>query len=112
MRKLNGWQRVGVVLSIIWLPLGFLYGSGQAVDSATWAVTNRLRMCYAADGVDYSACHDAFEKDWAVALSNSHHWLWGAVTAILPALFCWFLIWGLVRVVRWVAAGGFGFRQK
>jgi len=112
MRKLNGWQRIGVVLSLIWLPVGFFYGTGQAMDAATAAVTYRLRLCMAADGSDYNACEVPFQRDWAVAVAHSDHWLWGACMAIVPVLACWFLIWALVRIVRWVAAGGFSLQRS
>jgi hypothetical protein len=106
-RQLNGWQRMGVVASVVWFPVGFFYGSGQAIDSATAMVSFRLRMCFDRPAAEYAACNATFSKDWAAAVEGSHRWAWAFAFAIVPIVLARLLIWGLVAIVRWVAAGGF-----
>jgi hypothetical protein len=34
--RLNGWQRIGIVLSVIWAIGGFFWGNSILIDSASW----------------------------------------------------------------------------
>src|SRR5947209_1531885 len=36
-RRLNGWQRLGVVLSAIWALFGFILGSGGGMQNGDWS---------------------------------------------------------------------------
>ena len=107
MKKLNGWKRLGVVLSVIWMPIGLFYGSGQAIEGATWQVSGALRACLERNASGMDTCDAAYTKDWAVAVAQSHHWWWGIAGAVIPIVVCWLLAWALVATVRWVMAGGF-----
>jgi len=107
VKKLNGWKRVGVVLSVLWMPVGLLMGSSEAIDNATWLIGATLESCLKADGSDWAKCNATYGKAWPGAVAQSHHWLWGIAGAIIPVVICWLLAWALVAIVRWVIAGGF-----
>jgi hypothetical protein len=106
MRKLNGWERIGVILSVIWIPYGFFKVSGAALDDATASVSQRLRQCVENSPVELeSKCKASFDHDWPIAVANSHHWLWGIAGALIPILLGWLFAWGLVLLFKWVVAG-------
>jgi hypothetical protein len=39
MKALNGWQRIGIVLSVLWAIVGFFWGNSIAIDAlGEWRV--------------------------------------------------------------------------
>jgi hypothetical protein len=36
LKKLNGWQRIGVVLSVAWALYGFYWGNDYGIHQGDW----------------------------------------------------------------------------
>jgi hypothetical protein len=111
--RLNGWQRIGIVLSVIW---------------AIWAVFHemdeslrRYNEAYGeAFGPVYRECRDkqdregrpadgraCLEEAEPVAMKTVHmESRWNvAIVALAPIPIAWLLVWGLVALVRWIRRG-------
>lgn len=105
--RLNGWQRLGVVLAIAWLPIGFFWGNSIAMHQGDWAVS-LLKLCESGPSQQdsWNHCETAFEANWKAAMA--YHWWYVAIVVFLPfplLLIVWGVVRGLKRVVRWVYAG-------
>ena len=104
--RLNGWQRIGVILSIIWLPIGFISGGNSWIEVNATPVSRALTSCIARSDSSRAAedaCQAVFDRDWPVAMAG--HW-WGSIAyALVPILICWFLAWLSARLFLWVKAG-------
>ena len=115
--RLNGWQRLGVIVSFIWLPIGFV---GTAIwfvhaQTAPWEDTYHLcemgveqlqQQNPSASGAlfqDDQKCLNDFLKN--TSESKGEQWWAGLVGALVPLFFFWGLAWVCVRLYRWVRAG-------
>ncbi len=102
--RLNGWQRLGVVLSVAWLPVGFYLANSYALKQGDWAIF-LLQECLKLRA-DTSNCSAEFGKNWAVAME--YHWQIVALLVALPFVLLpilWYLFRGLRSVICWVVRG-------
>jgi hypothetical protein len=94
---LNGWQRIGIVLSVVW------------AIGIWWSL-------YVAPIVkSYSRCENlpalkGFETCWHMvdvqrASQLSYMGLVIAVAALLPIPIAWLIVYGLIGLVRWIRVG-------
>jgi|GEM_PF-4925108 len=42
MKRLNGWQRIGIILSVLWMVGGWFWTRDMVVDELSKAPTQRL----------------------------------------------------------------------
>jgi|SRR5258708_9983545 hypothetical protein len=99
--SLNGWQRIGIVVSIVWLIGGGLWGNSVGLSQGDH-VSQALAQCLAAF-TDWAPCSARFEKDWPEAVK--YHWHYAAAFALIPIPLGWLVCWGLLNLVRWIRAG-------
>jgi len=111
--RLNGWQRIGVVLSIVWILVGGFWGNSIALDALGGPVLTTYRHCLETrsiqpDGTvpkdtDWGPCNVAFQRDWPDAVKN--HWWYAAGFAFIPIPIAWLIVYALVALFRWIGAG-------
>jgi hypothetical protein len=111
--RLNGWQRIGVVLSVCWFIGGGLWIGGQVMDDLSFTVRAEHRRCLAArsiqpDGTvpkdtDWGPCSERFLRDFPVAVAD--HWYYTAAYALIPIPIAWIFVWGVVGIGRWIRNG-------
>jgi hypothetical protein len=117
--RLNGWQRIGIVLSVVWAVGAFIYARDAAENRAEEFARSAYQICFdnarrvLGDESDPSAqshydaalngCYAELQRTRAVWLAGS----WGdaAITALVPIPVAWLLAWGLVALVRWIRRG-------
>src|SRR5262249_12846410 len=103
--RLNGWQRIGIVASVIWAIGAPIYLDHAAQQNAMEAF-----------GSYYEACRDnpsseldwRFERArWASDTVTRYQLLSvnGVVVALVPVGLGWLLAYALVYLVRWIRAG-------
>lgn len=110
--RLNGWQRIGVVASVIWAIGGAIWGNNLGIQEGDWVV-REYKFCLARHSVqpdgtvpqdtDWGPCTRAFEKDYPAAVGN--HWLYAAVFGLVPIPLGWLVVYGLVALWRWIRVG-------
>jgi hypothetical protein len=89
--RLNRWQRLGIVASVVWaIGIGLLGHSTQALV-AVWKI-----HCLLLGG---ASCHSADTVYLVV------HWQAIAAFALVPILVAWLTVRGLVALIRRVRAG-------
>jgi uncharacterized protein len=91
--RLNGWQRIGVILSVVWIVIGGSWGWRHAYDKPD----AEFRTCIAAvkSVADVHACREKRFRALAVPRSVS-----AAVVALAPLTVVWLFIYGFVWLVR------------
>jgi len=127
---LNGWQRLGVIASVLWLAGGFFWGVSLYVSEQTAPVTSIYQLCmqvadqkqenyYKQQAIaqeshtssrtadtwdaDNAKCSSEFAAQYTAAVAG--RW-WAALGfALVPLLFAWGLAWLCVCLFRWVHAG-------
>jgi hypothetical protein len=108
MRKLfdslNGWQRVGVVLSVLWFFIAGISQRSYDVNKAYEFAHGSSSICYEShkDG-NSDNCRQRFSEDYRLMLDGS----WGNVIfmAIVPIPIFWGIVILIIKVYRWIKKG-------
>jgi hypothetical protein len=118
MKRLNGWQRIGIIASVVWM-----------IGGTIWIEKNRLDRAEATGNFVWNTCLNALDHD-TTANADIHVWEKGndacahrgteatadaggftsklsesAGGAALALGIAWLFVYGLVGLVRWVGAG-------
>jgi hypothetical protein len=107
-KRLNGWQRIGVVLSIVWIIGGGLLtyqavhsvGGTCTVDHTTLSEPDQLAL----NARDYQKMSTAGLLTVSRACDREIYFRTFVYTGT-PLVVAWLLVYGLVWLVRWVATG-------
>ena len=117
MRRLNGWQRIGVVISFVWGAVTIGVGANGYIDYFRWAELNaqmesKINACHEnAKKEDDRQKRKALERrcglsDAQVGLVVTKPDLLELLALIfLPIVGGWIAAYLLVWVVKWVNAG-------
>ena len=101
--NLNGWQRIGVVVSALWAVAAVIYERGAQMRSATLFHEGALRLCMPEFA---KTCTDAADETFSMMLSLHSIALANiAAMAIGPVLAGWAFAYLIVKIWRWVKAG-------
>lgn len=117
--RLNGWQRIGVVLSVLW-GIGAAYYESNAINAReTAAISDQVellrRICRMEQDQAITEsrpfnrdCVEEFRKNVDDFLRNPafRESRWSiALAALVPILFGWLLAYSLVGLFKWIRAG-------
>lgn len=98
--RLNGWQRIGIVLSVVWLIVGSYWSQHLLFNPIYSAHTNCLNHPAIKDA---AVCYQMFEEQLANAVEQRLAMV--ALVGLAPIPIAWLLVWGLVALVRWIRRG-------
>jgi len=114
---MNGWQRIGVVLSILWAISGAFWGYNigyheggdikqeheqcRANVNARLAATPRVSMNDWAE--DIGRCDSVFRKQNGDSIQTGS--LYAALLALLPIPFAWIAVYKSIALLRWIRKG-------
>jgi hypothetical protein len=101
--RLNGWQRLGVVASVVWALGGAFWGNNLGLHEGDYVVTQYQICTEGPLPVDWNACSQAFARDWPAAIS--HRWAYAAFFGLVPIPLGWLIVYGLRALVRWIQSG-------
>jgi hypothetical protein len=107
---MNGWQRIGVILSVLWILGGGFYQRSsdmqRAGDMGGFAVRTCMETQKLKSSYDFSRCSDEFDKTFRVFAEPS----WGnvAIVAFAPVPIAWLLVYIAVWLTRWIRRGFVG----
>jgi hypothetical protein len=119
LNRLNGWQRIGVVLSVVWALCGAYWGEefglhqgdwtgpvyGSCMDSAqkkTWD-EHYNRPNWEQYEKDIAACEQSRERDWKASVQ--YHRYYAEICALVPVPLGWGVVYGLIALVKWIRRG-------
>lgn len=123
MNSMNGWQRIGVVLSALWVVGAGLHVTVQ--ESARHELTRQELLKRKTNPswpnvqvMDFSeSVERALNPNWYY-VRDSWVYFWRSylgqviLIAFIPVPFAWGLAWGGVKAVKWVHVGFNQDRQK
>ena len=66
--RLNGWQRIGIVLSVVWAALGGLWGNHIAIQQGGAVPIAHYKWCISQPNYDDDECSAAFDEEYAVGV--------------------------------------------
>ena len=104
--KLNGWKRIGIIASVVWI-LGAGVRTFTVVDDAltTTASGFTLRCEEAPDGsMRGSAKCDELSTDY-LAETRYEPWTEAAIVAFVPVFLGWGFTYLVLFLVRWIKRG-------
>jgi hypothetical protein len=111
--RLSGWQRIGIVASILWFFVGGFIGNKAALDEAGAKTSAQLDQCVAANkmrlGEDgpydqvWTPCWRQFDANFLRHADG--HWWAALAVALIPIPIGWLLGWGLLFTGRWIRGG-------
>lgn len=104
--RLNGWQRIGIVLSVLWFFVGGFWGNGIGLHEGDWAM-NAYIFCLDHDtepGMQTATqCSATFDKQWPEAIK--YHWWEALIVAVVPIPIAWLLAYFGIWLFRWIRKG-------
>lgn len=109
MKKLNGWQRIGVAITILWLPLGILWFDKLEQRDSRVAATALYSSCTAMNEsfprlrANPRDCVSARDRLKAAYLQGESTRV--AVQVLVPIPAFWLLGWLLLKIVTWIRVG-------
>ena len=102
--RLNGWQRIGVVLSVLWIVVVGFWRNDAIIKSAQETAEAFYNTCV--DAHPYPNDQSCVDEIWKnFELFSRGHWIDAAFVAFVPILIAWLLVWLCVAVFRWVRRG-------
>ena len=105
--RLNGWQRIGIVVSVVWAVGAAIYQRNADIERAERFVNWAYQVCTEAKSLkhesDFGDCSRELTKNWAIWLEGS----WGnvALASLIPIPLGWLLVYVIIRIYRWVKTG-------
>jgi hypothetical protein len=111
--RLNGWQRIGLVLSIAWALAGGFWANKDQLDYAGTLTSSQLDACVSQNKSRYGE-YGPYEQVWTPCWNQyganfernaKGHWVVAALFAFVPLPIAWLLAYALVYLVRWIRAG-------
>jgi hypothetical protein len=96
--RLNGWQRIGIVLSVVWAIVGSLWGLHTLFDP----IRQSFSTCASAV-TDFSYCSNLFEREMADARQMRLAMI--VMFGLAPIPIAWLIVYGLIGLVSWIRRG-------
>jgi hypothetical protein len=107
--RLNGWQRIGVVVSLAWAIGAGLYQRNSDITKANDTASLSHRICLEAESArndpnrDPAACDGKYLEAYKLWMDGS--WANVAFVAVAPIPLGWLGVYALIRIRRWILDG-------
>jgi len=108
INSLNGWQRIGIVLSVVWFFAAGITQRSNDVDKAFKYASFSSNLCYEThrDSIksgNTDVCAEKFTDDYKLMLEGS--WIGSLIIAIIPIPIFWGIIILIIKIYRWIKKG-------
>jgi hypothetical protein len=105
---MNGWQRVGVIVSVLWILIAGFHAQNASVEFRTNLAVASMMSCEATYKTGLSnQCDSRLTQGMEGAYSDA--WAAGAIVGLGPVPFAWASAYLILFLVRWVR---YGFNQN
>jgi hypothetical protein len=111
MVKINGWKRIGIIASVVWILCAGVHTYDSEIDSASKGIASIHVACDSnlagktGDAWDtwFKACNKDAEESLSEAYKNA--WFEAALVAFIPVPLGWCFAYLVLFLVRWVKRG-------
>ena len=100
--KLNGWHRIGLILSVIWVFGSILYARNDQMAFATRSNVINLNLCYEMAKAAQGECLKTAEQKYNALLKTE--WYNLLLLAVFPVIYAWTIVFFVVWVAQKVVA--------
>ena len=101
--RLNRWQRIGIVLSMLWAVVAGLWGNHIAIQEGGAIPIAHYKLCISQPDYDDDQCSATFDEEYAVGVGD--HWAFAAMAGLAPIPVAWLLVYIVVWTARWIRRG-------
>lgn len=103
--RLNGWQRIGIIASVIWVIFAYVHTFSVEEESLGQLNANIHASCFesAHDDAAWKVCQDATMNQAMNDLHFERRLATGV--AVVPVPVAWGLVYFVLFLVRWVKRG-------
>lgn len=101
--RLNGWQRIGIVLSIVWAVGAAIHTRNDEIDFWKNFASTGYTICMEAKSADGAKC--SAEMSEALMKLREPFWPNIAFNALAPVLSGWLVAYLALWIFRWVRRG-------
>ena len=102
--KLNGWQRIGIIISLLWFISAYEYQTSEISDKAVKTAGTMMRMCL--DSTNNYKVEDCFKEYNKYYLMESKYMYGnGLFMGIAPIPLAWLFVYLAIKVFAWVRQG-------
>ena len=108
INSLNGWQRIGIVLSVLWFFVAVITHRENDIHRAFEFASNSSSLCYESHRDSINAgnsdiCAERFTNNYKLMLEGS--WASSFMIAIIPIPIFWGIIILIIKTYRWIKKG-------
>jgi hypothetical protein len=109
-KRLNGWVRIGIVLSVAWALGAIGYQNHRTVTMAEDFAKSNLTRCFedlhaTVNPTSMEICDKKFREDINSVRTDPDRLVDLYAFALAPIPIAWLLVLGLLWVVKWVRTG-------
>lgn len=100
---LTGWRRLGVIASIIFFGVVFVYQLSQRTNLSAQMANIDRQVCKKEPGATDEMCGVLWQQKFEHYYETHTHW--SLLSAALPIPVAWVLAWIILSLYRWVRRG-------
>lgn len=105
--KLNRWQRIGVVLSVVWVLGAAYYERNRQMESGQTWMEISSQNCHGYNALAKDIPKKDCSKEWdrAFQIHMIPQWENIAFVSLTPIPIGWGIVFLFIRIYRWIKAG-------
>ena len=101
--KLNGWHRIGIVLSVLWALGAFISIRKYQINLADALYRDQYHNCSISGPTNMSYCDETVSLQ--AAMDATANWVDVAFYSLFPVVVGWILVLVSVKTIKWIKNG-------
>jgi hypothetical protein len=101
--KINGWQRIGILVSVIWMVGAYFYTMDRVQTDDIQMAANVDEACIAAKQQEQKVCDNEMYAEVIRALPREREE--AAIVALVPVPLSWSFVYLTLFLLRWIKRG-------
>lgn len=104
--KLNGWKRIGIVASVVWIIGAYGHTMDTALDADAKFSVEIVQSCISAHNGQEVGDNECLKRGEDYVVNNIHNnQIAAALVAIVPVPLGWGFAYLVIFLVRWIKRG-------
>ena len=102
--RINGWQRIGIIPSVVWAVTGYIWRGAVVDDRNMEFASTADKVCLEYPHADKD-CMAEFFKNYRLSEDANPPKLEGAIFGLVPIPLAWLIAYALIGLWRWIRRG-------